>query len=193
MLQSPPLAARTRVRYVPLLTVVPGLLHSPAKRRYPPFVVGGPCIRRIPDVQDPALAGAHFDYADCFEVRTAAPMQHSPESLARAALEGMPLALRGVVLGAHRFVLRLRLGPLSSADHVLGWQIVASSADLVVLEADGPIMRGVMIGRRTGSGVTVLRTYVFYQRPFAPFIWSVVGVLHRRVAPYLLRRATAEG
>ena len=154
-------------------------------------MVVDPFVRRVFDVQDPALDGDQFDYADCFEVRAAAPEERTPEAFARAALEGTPPAIRGVILAAHTLVLRFRLGPLYSEDHVLGWRIVTSSSDLVVLEADGPLMRGVMVGRKTGPGVTVLRTFVFFRRPAAPMVWRVVGVLHRRIAPYLLRRAAA--
>ena len=154
-------------------------------------MVPGLSIRRMFDLQDPALGGADFDYADCFEMRAAAPEERSMESLARAALEDVPLVLRGVILVAHRFILRFRLGPLSSAEHVLGWRIVTSAPDHVVLEADGPLIRGVMVGRNTGPSVTVLRTFVMYRQPAARHVWSVVGVLHRRVAPYLLRRAAA--
>lgn len=152
-------------------------------------MVAGPRIRRVYDWQDPALGGARFDYADCFEVRAVAPEERTPEVLARAALEDMPVALRGLVLVAHRVILRFRLGPLSSAEHVLGWKIVASTPGHVVLEADGPLIRGVMVGRRTEPGVTVLTTFVFYRGRAAPVVWSVVSMLHRRVAPYLLRRA----
>jgi hypothetical protein len=156
-------------------------------------MVAGPSVRRVFDVQDPALDGDSFDYADCFEVWAAAPEERTAESLARAALEDLPLAIRGLILAAHRFILRFRLGPPSSRDHVLGWRIVTSAPDLVVLEADGPLMRGIMVGRKAGSGVTVLRTFVFFRRPAAAFVWRVVGVLHRRIAPYLLRRAAAAG
>lgn len=143
------------------------------------------------DLQDPALGGALFDYADCFEMSAAAPEEGSMESFARAALESAPLALRFVILVAHRLVLRFRLGPLSSSDHVLGWRIVTSAPDHVVLDAVGPLMRGVMVCRKTGPRVTVLRTFVMYRHPAARHGWSVVGVLHHRVAPYLLRRAAA--
>ena len=150
-----------------------------------------PKVRRLPEVDDSAFGDAAFDYADAFEVRAITPDERTMESLARAALEDVPLALRVVILAAHRFVLRFRLGPLSSVAHVLGWRIVTSAPDCVVLEADGPLIRGVMVGRRSGPSVTVLETFVFYHQPAARPVWTVVGVLHRRIAPILLRRAAA--
>ncbi len=148
-------------------------------------------VLRRDEVQDPALAGERYDYADCFEVRAVAVREHTPESLARVALEGTPRAIRFLILAAHRCVLRFRLGPPTSEDHVLGWRIVTSTPDLVVLEADGPLVRGVMVGRKTGPDVALLRTFVFFRTPSAPFVWRIVGVLHRAIAPYLLRRAAA--
>ena len=70
---------------------------------------------------------------------------------------------------------------------------MSSARDHVVLEADGPIMRAVMVGRKTEPGVTVLGTFVFYRRPVASILWTVVGVVHRRVAPYLLARVAETG
>jgi len=145
----------------------------------------------VDELHDPAVGDVDFDYVDGFEVKVARPDERSMESLARAALEDVPLALRGVILVAHRVVLRFHLGSLASADHVLGWRIVTSAPDHVVLEADGPLLRGVMVGRQTGPQVTVLRTFVLFRRPAARYVWSVVGVLHRRIAPYLLKRAAA--
>ena len=129
------------------------------------------------------------DYSDCFEIELTVPDDRSAEQWARAALEGMPAALRAVVLVAHRHVLRFRLGPLDAADHVLGWRVITSEQDVVRLEADGPLVRGVLVGRRTSPTTTVLRTFVFFRRGRASrMTWTVVGPVHRRVAPYLLAR-----
>lgn len=149
-------------------------------------------IRRLYDVQDPAIGDAGFDYSDGFELTAAATRKRTPESLARAALEDMPRGLRSLVIVVHRRVLRFRLAPSPSKDHVLGWHIVDSADDHFVLEADGPVMRGVMVGRKTAPSVVVLKTFVFYRQPKARLIWRAVGPLHRTVAPYLLRRAARE-
>lgn len=85
-------------------------------------MVPGVSTRRTFDRQDPALGGADFDYADCFEMSAAAPEERAMESLARAALEGGPLALR----------------------------IVTPASDHVVLDADGPLMRQSWLVARPG-------------------------------------------
>jgi hypothetical protein len=130
------------------------------------------------------------DYSDCFQVETTGPDDRTAEEWARAALEGMPAALRALVLFAHRRVLRFGLGPLDAADHVLGWRVVSSEHDAVRLEAEGPLIRAVLVGRRTSPTVMVLRTFVHFRRgSLSRATWFVVGPVHRRVAPYLLARA----
>lgn len=143
-------------------------------------------------VGDEAL-GEGADYADRFEIAVADADERTAEQWARGALEGMPAALRAFVLFAHRRLLRLRLGHLESDGNVLGWRIVTSQQDLVQLEAEGPLIRAVLLGRRTSQATMVLRTFVFFRRaPAARVTWAVVGPIHRRVAPYLLERAARQ-
>lgn len=133
------------------------------------------------------------DYSDRFELSVARPDDRSAEEWARAALEGMPAALRGLVLFAHRRLLRFSLGPLDAADHVLGWRVVISRHDLIRLEADGTLVRGVLVARRTSPTTSVLRTFVFFRRGrLSRVTWTLVGPIHRRVAPYLLARAARQ-
>lgn len=154
-------------------------------------VVVKPVVRRVQDAHDPGVDRAAFDYADCFEVTAPAPAGQTVEALARAALEGMPRPLRVLVMVIHRRVLRFRLGPLGSAEHVLGWRIVESTDERLVLHAEGPLMRAVLVGRTPNPGVTVLCTFVAYRAPAARLVWRVVGPVHRRVAPLLLKRASS--
>jgi hypothetical protein len=142
--------------------------------------------------EEPLLDGARADYADAFEMNLAAPDSRSAEAWVRCGLEESPPVLRRVIQVAHRQVLRLRLAPASSPGHVLGWTIVRAEHDVVHLEAHSPLGRGVIIGRRPDATSTLLTTYLFWTRPRpARLIWTVVGPLHRRVAPYLLERAAA--
>ena len=92
----------------------------------------------------------------------------------------------------HKYVLRFHLGPPVSPSHMFGWRIVTSTPDVIRLEADGPLIRGILVGRRDSGPTAVLMTYVFYVRPIpARIIWALVGPLHRKAAPYLLKRAVA--
>lgn len=149
--------------------------------------------RRRAVVEQPP-AGTHPpDYADAFEIEVPASDPRTAEQLARVALEQAPLYLRLTVRGAHRHLLRMRLGPPSSADHVFGWRIVRSEPDTVQLEATSPLLgRAVIVGRRTAPNRTMVTTFVFYARHApARLVWTVVSPLHRRVAPYLMEHAVA--
>jgi hypothetical protein len=149
--------------------------------------------RRVPVVADRGLPGSdRYDYADAFEIRVREPDPRSAEEFARFALEHAPWLLRWTIWIAHRYLLRLRLGPRTSPDHLLGWNIVSSRPDRVHLEAASPLLRGVLVGRRVTSRCAVVTTYVFFRRPrFARALWKIAGPLHRRIAPYLMERAAA--
>ena len=149
-----------------------------------------PEVRRVaPTAASPT--GDRFDYADSFEIRLPGPDHRPPEEWMRRGLEEAPRPLRWTILAAHRFVLRFHLAPRSATDHVLGWRVVTSTPELVHLQASGPLMVGDLVGRRDSPEQMELSTYLSFKRPLpARLIWSAVGVLHRRIAPYLLRRAS---
>jgi hypothetical protein len=148
-----------------------------------------PVTRRLPRPA-PADAGGRADYADAFEVRTDLPDHRSAEQWARSALEHAPRAVRGTILVAHRGLLRFRLGPLRSSSHVLGWRIRRSDPDRIELTAEGPLVSGLLVGRRTSPTVIQLETFLFFHRRSARLVWLAVGPVHRRFAPLLLRRAS---
>src|SRR5438034_3845779 len=81
---------------------------------------GAPRARRVPVVADePLIGGDRYDYADAFEIRVREPDARTAEQFARCALEQAPWLVRWTVWIAHRHLLRVRLGPRSSPDHVL--------------------------------------------------------------------------
>jgi hypothetical protein len=148
--------------------------------------------RRAVAAAEPLIGSARYDYADAFEVRALRPDPRSAEQLARAALEQAPLALPRIIRVVHRYVLRFRLGPSSSPDHVLGWKIVTSQPDVIVLEAVSSLARAVIVARKVDPTLAVGTTYLFYTRPTAArFVWKIVGPLHRWIAPLLLKHAAA--
>jgi hypothetical protein len=136
---------------------------------------------------DEPLAVPAYDYADAFEIAAEGDPRTAEEWL-RAGLEGSPATLRVLIRVVHGRVLRFRLGP-PSPDHILGWRIASSSLEVVQVTAGGPLGRGVLVGRRTGTAV-VLTTYVVHGHPLSRLVWALVLPLHRRVAPYLLTRAS---
>ena len=151
--------------------------------------------RRVPvPVREPLIGADRYDYADAFEIQLDESDARSAEEFARCALEDAPWLVRGVVWIVHRYLLRLRLGPRSSSDHVFGWKIRTSEPDVLRLEAVSPFLgRGVIMGRRPDPTRRVITTYVFFARPaVARVLWTVTGPLHRRVAVYLLEHAAAQ-
>ena len=147
-----------------------------------------PALRR-PDPSEPPAGHGMHDYADCFEVSLSADDDRTAEQVVRAGLAGAPSALRRIIVVAHRHVLRFRLGPASSPTHVLGWRIVTAEPETVQLEASGPLIRGVLVARRTPAGTATLDTFVYYRRPAARVIWACASPVHRAIATYLMGRA----
>jgi hypothetical protein len=148
--------------------------------------------RRTQVVVPEGLVGSTaFDYADAFEIGLPDAVAGSPEELFRAALDDVPWVRRWVPI-VHRHVLRFRLGPLESPVHILGWRIQSSHAYDVYLEADGPLIRGIIVGRKVNPATVVFTTFVTYvNRAPARLAWALVGPLHRKIAPYLLERGVA--
>jgi hypothetical protein len=131
------------------------------------------------------------DYTDVFEAALPRGDSRTAEQMFRDALGDQPDAGGGIVLWIHRHVLRFRLGPPSSPDYLIGWPIAHSDPDELVLTTSGPLMRGELTLRRLDSRRATLTTRVHYRHKIAArTVWSVVGPLHRVVAPRLVERAT---
>jgi Protein of unknown function (DUF2867) len=128
------------------------------------------------------------DYADVFEVPILDGDVRTAEQMFRDAVRGE--AGGGIVLWIHRHVLRFRVGPYSSPAHVIGWPIVRSEHDEIVLTTDGPLMRGELTLRRQDGRRATLTTRVHYRHKIAArAVWAMIGPLHRTVAPRLMQRA----
>lgn len=154
---------------------------------------GTPAARRIPVPVEEPLSG--YDYADAFEVDLHPSDTRSSEEFARDAIERAPWLVRTTVRVAHRSVLRIRLAAPGTPGHLMGWKVVRSAPDALQLEATSPLLgRGVIVGRRPEPTRASITTYLFYDRPrTGRALWTVVGPLHRLIAPYLLERAAVMG
>jgi hypothetical protein len=127
-------------------------------------------------------------YHDTFEARVA-PNSRSAEQWARAIFEDAPLAVRWFVVIGWRFGLALRLGPRPSPDHVLGWKIVTVAPDRITLGARSGILGQAQLVVHVEPSRIAVATVVRFKHRGARAIWSVVGLIHRRILPYLLNRA----
>jgi hypothetical protein len=154
-------------------------------------VVTRATLKRIARLTD-QTGKAASDYTDVFEVPLVDGDVRTAEQMLRDALGtetgGNP------VLWIHRHVLRFRLGPRSSPDHLIGWQITHSDPEELVLTTSGSLMRGELTLRREDGRRATLTTRVHYRsKRAARAVWTVVGPMHRVVAPQLMRRAARPG
>ena len=130
------------------------------------------------------------DYVDVFEVPILQGDVRSAEEAFRDALGDKAGTQGGFVLWIHRHVLRFRLGPYSSPEHIIGWPIMHSDHDEIVLATGGPLMRGQLELRREDGQRAVLTTRLHYRHKIAaPAVWAIIGPLHRMMAPRLMERS----
>jgi hypothetical protein len=128
------------------------------------------------------------DYADSFQVK-ADNAARSAEQWARAMFEGAPVGLRTFLVRTWP-LFGVRLGPLHSAGYVLGWRILKSTPDFVVLQASsgaGVTVRLVVMA----DGATVLAgTFVRCKGLFGRAVWFGIAPIYRLVVSRLLGEAT---
>jgi hypothetical protein len=132
------------------------------------------------------LPGAGFTDAYQFDIDP--DDRRSPAEWAAAVYEGSSFGW--FVRLAWRWGLLLRLAPKGTPGHVQGWpvQAVPSRADVVVLAQESPLMSARLVFR-TPPGTLQFSTYVRPAGIAGRVVWAVAAVLHRRIAPYLLKSA----
>jgi hypothetical protein len=143
---------------------------------------------RTPGVD--TATGAH--YMAAWEVTTPSADARSAEQWARAAFEDAPRAIRAFVMAGWIVGLRLRLGPRSSADHVLGWRIVSATPERVVLEVRSALLGTGHLALQVESSRVVLASFVRYEKRGARPIWAAVQPLHHLILPYMLGHAASQ-
>lgn len=130
------------------------------------------------------------DYVDVFELEKSDPDGRSPEQLVRLAFSRAPAWWRPGITWAHRHVLRFHLDPGDAPDHVIGWRIAESDANVVRLEASGPLMLGTLcLAKVDPTRAQLVTALTFRRRVLSRLVWAVVGPVHRRAAPALMERA----
>lgn len=128
------------------------------------------------------------DFACTYVVALAPGDTRSSEQWARTVWEEAPAPLRLVMLAGWKLVLRLRLGPRHSPDHILGWRITARDPDRTECRLDSPFLSAGNVFRTSG-GRLAWSTFVTYDRPAARLIWPPAAPLHRLIVRIALHRA----
>jgi hypothetical protein len=132
------------------------------------------------------LPGA--EYTDAYQFGIDPEDRRSAAEWAAAVFERSALA--GFVRFGWRWGLLLRLAPKGSSGHVLGWPVQAGPGqpDVAVLAQESPLMSARLVFRAP-PGTLQFSTYVRYTGVVGHLVWAVTAVLHRRLAPYLLKTA----
>ena len=132
--------------------------------------------------------GLAADYASSFQVCLTDAGARSAVQWARSVFEGAPLVLRWFLVLGWTTVLRLRLGPRSSPDHVLGWEIASATPDTLTLRARSTLVTAHKV-LAVDNGRLTVTTLVRYERPLARLVWSAIAPIHHRIEPLLITRA----
>lgn len=151
--------------------------------------------RRVRRVEVPQLIATSFarstaDYVVAFALATNHAESRTPVQWARVVFEDAPALLRRCLVLGWRWVLGLKLGPLSSDDHVLGWAI--SDGDLLpdstALVAESRLLRAYNTVSVEPSSVTWV-TLVHYSSATARVVWALARPIHHLTIRSLLARA----
>jgi hypothetical protein len=115
--------------------------------------------------------------------------QRSAEQWARAMFEGAPVGLRTFLVRTWP-LLGVRLGPLHSAGYVLGWRILKSTPDFVVLQARSGAGVTIRLVVQTDGRSVLAGTFVRCQGLPGRALWFAIAPIHRLVVSRLLGEAT---
>lgn len=130
-------------------------------------------------------------YAASWEVAIADGDTRSAEQWARDIFEGAPPALRRFIVTGWIAGLRLTLGPRASPDHVLGWRIVTTTPELIILSVQSALIGTAHFVLHLEGSRVLLTNFVRYEKPAARPIWATVQPLHHRIVPYLFGHAAS--
>jgi hypothetical protein len=145
---------------------------------------------RLIDVPLPARSSqqlAQHDYEDAYEIAAPAAEAVSAEQWARSVFEGA-VALAPLLHLGWSLYCRLDLAARGSRGAVLGWRIVDRTPEVVVLDADGSSVHAQLVIWTTSSTLN-FSTFVHYKNRGGRLLFTSIKALHRRLVPYLLKRA----
>jgi hypothetical protein len=142
---------------------------------------------RPADPHDPGVL-TEPDYLDATEWPGGDPAR-TAEDWARAVFEGAPGPVRTVLRLGWRWGLQLRLGPFPAAGHILGWPILESGPDRLVLGVRSAVLGPCRLVVEVDPDRMLLSTAIRYGHRFSRPVWTVVGPVHRVVTRLLVTRA----
>lgn len=162
-----------------------GPLRARSRSRHSSKMGNSGGVRRVLVSPDDAES---VDFACAYDVDIPPDDERTAEQWARSAWEGASAPLRWFMLIGWRVVLRLRLGPTSSPDHILGWNITTRTDDKVVCQLASSFLSASNTFRRV-DGKLVWSTRVEYARAVGRVVWPPISLVHRLLVRVALRRA----
>ncbi|NUP49922.1 MAG: DUF2867 domain-containing protein [Catenulispora sp.] len=138
------------------------------------------------------FAGSHYSWA-C-ELSAPDAKSKTAEQWGRAVFEGAPAPVRGFVVLGWTQVLRLRLGPRPSGEHILGWRIsgpapgFGKEGESLLLESRSGLITAYNVAVVNETGV-LWATAVRFNNPVGRLFWRLAQPIHQLTIPRLLRRA----
>jgi hypothetical protein len=147
-------------------------------------------VRQIAATDDLIAADTleHPDRATVLELTAPGASAHSAEQWARTAFEAAPWLLRLLLPLSWRLGLGLRLGPRSSPQHILGWRVVRTRPDAIILELDSRLITAHNVVVVADSRVR-WAAFVRYERRGVRALWALAVPIHRLTLSYVLSRA----
>lgn len=152
-------------------------------------------VRRVaPRAEARRVAGVRAaDYSDGFLLDIAALDLRAAQRWARATFEEAPEPVLRFLLVSWRLGLGLRLGPLSSPDHVLGWVIERRTSNTVVLRTESRLLGTTRLVWQVDGTDLRFTTLITFRHPASRLLWAPVAPLHRFIVARLLARAASDG
>jgi hypothetical protein len=146
-------------------------------------------IRRIDPIDEPALRGARWDYAYSFEILLDHPDDNPAGAWLRGAIVEAGESKRRLIRLVHRHIVRFDMDR-GDADGLIGWRQIVSEQDVAAIQADGSLLRAVLVARRHTPTRCTGSTYLFFHRPRAAgLMWLFVRPIHLEAERRLLAGA----
>lgn len=158
---------------------------SPGPRRS----VGVPAaVREIetPPALEALAALTPVDYRESLTLTTT--RAETAEQWARLILERAPFSARAQMITVWT-LLGIRLAPPWSASQVLGWRVLHTTPDAIVLEARAAVGLTARLVLHTTDTTLTQAMLIRFDRPLGRHIWTRLAPGHRRFLKALLARA----
>jgi hypothetical protein len=130
-----------------------------------------------------------LDYHDSFLADDVGHADRTPEQWARALVGGAPERTRRSLRTAWR-ALGLRLGPADDERLVLGWPVLRSTDDHVLLGTRSWLGFSAELLVRLERPELLFATFIQLDNPLARGVWALITPGHQRTVRYVLAKGT---